>query len=93
MKALKVLWSIQIVFIVALQFRLWGGEGSFVQTIQLQSEIDLQLAENAHLAARNERLMAQVQNLQSGVEAMEAAARYQQGMIKQNETFFLVVDR
>ena len=93
MKALNVLWFVQIFFIVLLQFRLWSGEGSFVQMAQLQAEIDQQSEENARLEARNGRLIAEVQSLQSGDEAIEAAARYQLGMLKSDETFFLVVDR
>ena len=60
---------------------------------QLQAEIDQQSEENAQLEARNGRLIAEVQSLQSGDEAIEAAARYQLGMLKSDETFFLVVDR
>lgn len=60
---------------------------------QLQAEIDQQSEENARLEARNGRLIAEVQSLQSGDEAIEAAARYQLGMLKSDETFFLVVDR
>ncbi|BES71877.1 cell division protein FtsB [Marinobacter nanhaiticus D15-8W] len=89
---MKVLWAVMAVFIVLLQVRLWVGEGSFAQVWQLQDKIDVQKAENAKLANRNERLYAEVLNLRSGQGAIEERARMNLGLIRKDETFFLVVE-
>lgn len=89
---MKVLWSVMVVLILLLQVRLWVGEGSFAQVWNLREAIQEQLAENAVLAARNERLYAEVRNLRSERGAIEERARMNLGLIRQDETFFLVVD-
>lgn len=89
---MKVLWSVMVVFILLLQVRLWVGEGSYAQVWGLQDAIAEQRAENATLAARNERLYAEVRNLQSGQGAIEERARMNLGLIRQDETFYLVVE-
>ncbi|PID42012.1 MAG: cell division protein FtsB [Proteobacteria bacterium] len=93
MNAFKWIWAVQIVLIVLLQFRLWTGEGSFAQMTMLQQEIDQQQQINDTLAARNAVLAAEVKNLKSGFDVIEENARYQLGMIKKGETFFLVIDK
>ncbi|PIE43825.1 MAG: cell division protein FtsB [Gammaproteobacteria bacterium] len=92
MNAFKWIWTVQVVLIIVLQFRLWAGEGSFAQMTMLQKEIDQQQQINDKLADRNAVLAAEVKSLKSGFDAIEENARYQLGMVKKNETFFLVVD-
>ncbi len=89
---MKVLWSIMVILIVLLQVRLWVGEGSYAQVWSLNDTIAEQRAENAELAARNERLYAEVRNLGSGQGAVEERARKNLGLIHEDETFFLVVE-
>ena len=89
---MKVLWSIMVILIVLLQVRLWVGEGSYAQVWSLSETIDQQRRENAQLSARNERLYAEVRNLGSGQGAVEERARKDLGLIRDDETFFLVVE-
>ncbi|MBD3657429.1 MULTISPECIES: septum formation initiator family protein [Marinobacter] len=89
---MKLLWSFMVVMILLLQVRLWVGEGSFAQVWSLNEAISDQRAENAELAARNELLYAEVRNLRSEQGAIEERARMNLGLIRQNETFFLVVE-
>lgn len=89
---MKILWAIMIVLILLLQVRLWAGEGSFAQVWSLQGAIGEQLAENGKLAIRNERLYAEVRNLRSEQGAVEERARMNLGLIREDESFFLVVD-
>lgn len=89
---MKVLWSIMVMLIVLLQVRLWVGEGSYAQVWGLSETIGEQRAENARLSARNERLFAEVRNLGSGQGAVEERARKDLGLIRDDETFFLVVE-
>ncbi|GGY64935.1 septum formation initiator family protein [Marinobacter zhanjiangensis] len=89
---MKVLWSIMVILIVLLQVRLWVGEGSYAQVWGLSETIDEQRRENARLAARNERLFAEVRNLGSAQGAVEERARKDLGLIRDDETFFLVLE-
>lgn len=90
---MKLLWSIMVLLIILLQVRLWVGEGSFAQVWGLENAIAGQRAENADLEARNGRLFAEVQNLRGKQGALEERARMNLGLIREDETFFLVVEQ
>ena len=89
---MKLLWSLMVVVILLLQVRLWVGEGSFAQVWALEKSITEQREENSELATRNERLYAEVRNLRNEQGAVEERARMNLGLIREDETFFLVVD-
>ncbi|WP_166264964.1 cell division protein FtsB [Marinobacter caseinilyticus] len=88
---MKLVWSVMVVLILLLQVRLWVGEGSYAQVWSMHKTLGEQRDENAVLAARNERLYAEVRNLRSGQDAIEERARTNLGLIREDETFFLVV--
>lgn len=89
---MKLLWTIMALLIILLQVRLWAGEGSYAQVWSLNDRITGQRQENADLAARNERLYAEVRNLRDEQGAIEERARKNLGLIRREETFFLVVE-
>jgi cell division protein FtsB len=89
---MKLLWSIMAVLILLLQVRLWVGEGSFAQVWALEQSIAEQREENEELSVRNERLYAEVRNLRNEQGAVEERARMNLGLIRDDETFFLVVE-
>jgi cell division protein FtsB len=89
---MKWLWLALSLFIVALQYRLWVGEGSYAQVWTLKQRVAEQEATNQALAERNSILDAEVIDLKSGNEAIEERARNHLGMIHEDETFFLIID-
>lgn len=89
---MKWLWGIMAVLILLLQVRLWAGENSLIQAWDLHEQIEQQKEVNAGLEARNAELFAEVNNLGDGSRAIEERARVNLGMIREDETFFLVVD-
>lgn len=89
---MKWLAIILVVTLLALQYRLWMGEGSIASVVSLNREIAKQKEENARLRARNRLLAAEVDALKQGKDAIEERARNDMGMIKEGETFFMIVD-
>lgn len=83
---------ILLILIVSLQYDLWVGEGSVVAVRKLETAIELQAQENKLLRERNEALQAEVIDLKQGLGAIEERARTELGMIKNDETFFHVID-
>lgn len=75
------------------QYRLWFADGGVPDVRRQQAEIAQMTEENGRLRARNEALQAEVDDLKSGVAAMEGRARTDLGMIRRDETFFLLVSR
>jgi len=88
---MRVLNFILLAFFLLLQFRLWIGEGSISQTVNLQNKVKTQQAINQDLRERNEELAHEVLDLQHGTDAIEEYARTELGMVKSGESFFLVV--
>jgi len=78
--------------VIALQGRLWIGEGSLAQVNSLQTRVAQMRVENGIREQRNRILRAETIELKSGLESIEEKARSEFGLIKQGETFFLLVD-
>jgi cell division protein FtsB len=83
--------AVLVLLLLILQWRLWIADGGVSHTARLKREAEAQMAENERLTARNAALDAEVRDLNSGVDAIEGRARTTLGMIKQGETFYLVV--
>jgi len=83
---------ILIVLLVLLQYKLWLGDGSLAEVWQLYQQVELQKEENHQLRERNQALEAEVQDLKQGLEAIEERAREELGMIREDETFYQIVE-
>lgn len=84
--------GILLLLLLALQYRLWTGDGSLAEIRALRDEISAQKAELEQLRARNQVLAAEVLDLQEGLDALEERARIELGMIKRGELFLQVIE-
>lgn len=75
-----------------LQYALWFGDGGLRDMWQLEQQVAAQERENKQLVERNAALAAEVKDLKTGLEAVEARARLELGMIKEDEVFYQVID-
>lgn len=88
---MKILIAVLILVFIGLQYKLWFGDGSLSEVVQLSRELEIQRARLEQLEARNRILEAQVLDLQNGLDAFEEKARNDLGMIKQGETFIQLI--
>lgn len=88
MKALAISLA---AFILLLQYPLWFGKGGWLRVWGLERQLQEQRQTNSRLQQRNSALGAEVRDLKQGFDALEERARYELGMIKQDEVFFQVV--
>ncbi len=88
---MKILLAVLILLLIGLQYKLWFGDGSLSEVVQLSRELEIQKQRLAELEARNRMLEAQVLDLQNGLDAFEEKARNDLGMIKQGETFIQLI--
>jgi len=88
---MKILAATLAVLILALQYPLWLGKGSWTKVWELERALGQQRDTNARLKARNEALDAEVRDLKQGLEAIEEHARLELGMIRRDEVFYQVV--
>ena len=88
---MKILAVTLAAFVLLLQYPLWLGKGGWLRVWSLQRQVQEQKEENARLRQRNGALDAEVRDLKQGFDAIEERARYELGLIKQDEIFFQVV--
>ncbi|MBB5187322.1 MULTISPECIES: cell division protein FtsB [Zhongshania] len=81
-----------LVILTMLQFRLWTGTGSWEQITSLRRDIVQQKKVNDDLNQRNERLYGEVRSLKNDLDSIEERARNDMGLIKSDETFYLIVE-
>ncbi len=84
-------WTLAVL-IVLLQYPLWLGKGSWLRVHELEREISAQRTANQALEARNVQLAAEAQDLHSGYDALDERARFELGMVRNNEVFFHVTE-
>ncbi|QPK65574.1 septum formation initiator family protein [Methylomonas sp. LL1] len=89
---MKSLIAIIIALIIHFQYRLWFGDASVSQISQYHERLDELNKEVQEKKERNDALYAEVLDLRRGLETIEERARYELGMIKENETFFQVLE-
>ena len=89
---MKKLLILLLLLLAYLQYKLWFGEGSLQDVLELQRAVEQQREENLQLRERNDALDADVRDLQQGLDAIEEHAREDLGMIKEGETFYQVVE-
>ena len=90
---MKTLTYVLIGLIVAIQYPLWMGKGSWLRVWEFSTKVDQQKEKNLLLAARNAGLDAEVRDLKQGSDAVEERARVELGMIKSDEVFYQVIDK
>ncbi len=88
---MKILLAVLIVILFGLQYKLWFGDGSLSEVVQLSRELEIQKQKLRELEERNKILEAQVLDLQNGLDAFEEKARNDLGMIKEGETFIQLI--
>lgn len=75
-----------------LQYRLWAGPNSIQDVVRFKQLIATQTVEIEKLTARNRQLAVEVRDLKAHPDALEERARSELGMIKKDETFYLVLE-
>ncbi|MDX1626258.1 MAG: cell division protein FtsB [Wenzhouxiangellaceae bacterium] len=86
---MRIVIAVLAVLLLVLQVQVWR---QFGRVGELEREVDAQQARNDELQARNDALAAEVDDLKSGMDAVEERARAELGLIREGETFYLVVD-
>jgi len=71
-------------------YQLWFDETSILANISMKEQIEDQVEINSEIEARNQVLAEEVIALKSGLNIIEAKARKELGMIKKDETYFLI---
>lgn len=82
-----------VALLVLLQYPLWFGKGGWLKVWDYDRQLAQQREANRKLETRNGGLDAEVRDLKQGYEAIEERARFELGMIKQDEVFVQIPER
>ena len=74
-----------------IQYPLWFDRGGWINVFDLHQQHESQKAINLQLEKENDALLAEVNDLKDGTDAIEERARDELGMIKKGEIFFEVI--
>lgn len=89
---MRLLLILLTALLILIQYPLWFGKGGWLRVWDLSHQLDGALAKEQELKARNAQLASEVQDLKEGTGAVEERARYELGLIKDNEIFVQIVE-
>jgi cell division protein FtsB len=86
-----ILFSLTALLLL-IQYPLWLGKGGWLKVWDLDQQVAAAQQRNEELKARNAKLNSEVQDLREGTGAVEERARFELGMIKENELFVQILE-
>ena len=89
---MRMIVAFLVVTLIGLQCKLWVGDGSIPQWLLLEKKLAAQEDDNKQLAASNHAIEADIAELKSGDQALEEQARFELGMIKEDEIYYQFAD-
>ena len=89
---IKMFGLTMLTFLLLLQYRLWFGKNSWPDYLVLKQEITTQPLANNALKNKNTLRYREIDDLQSGLAAIEERARNELGLIKEDEVFFRIIE-
>jgi cell division protein FtsB len=88
----RVVPAALIALLVILHAQLWLGRGSLPNVAHLTQQLSSQKELNQQAQLANDRLAAEVRDLQEGLEMVEEKARMELGMVKPNEIYVQITN-
>ena len=76
-----------------LQYPLWVWKGGWLKVWEYDRQLQSQKEVTRKLEIRNAGLDAEVRDLKQGYDAIEERARFELGMIRQDEAFVQIPDK
>ena len=82
-----------LALIAMLQYPLWLGKGGWLKVWDYDRQLQQQKEMTKKLEIRNAGLDAEVRDLKQGYDAIEERARFELGMIRQDESFVQIPEK
>lgn len=78
--------------LLLVQYPLWLGKGGWLRVWDMDQQVSTAHRKTDEIKARNAKLNSEVQDLKEGTGAIEERARYELGMIKEDEIFVQILE-
>lgn len=79
--------------LILIQFPLWYGRGGWFYNEGLQAQLKVAQQKSLTIKVRNEKLRSEVEDLDTGTEALEERARQELGLVHKDEMFIQILDK
>jgi len=89
---MRLMVSAMAVMALLLGYRAWFSDSGYFALAKMEQRVEQQQQATAEIEAGNQELTSEVMGLKHTSLAVESRARTDLGMIKDGESFFLVVD-
>ncbi len=90
---MKPIYVVLIVVLAVLQYLLWWGDGSIQALYVLKSNAAQAQAHQSATRKHNYVLVKQIHALKTDRDTIETLAREEHNMVKNDETYFQVIER
>ena len=87
----KIILILSIFFIILL-YKFTLGDASYFKYNQLKEKVISLKGENNKFSDKIKLNKAEIENLQTGLNVIEEKARNELGLIKENETFYQILE-
>lgn len=87
----RAITLILLALTILIQWPLWFGKGGWLRVWELEKEVANQRSVNEDMRLRNQKLRSEVSSLRDGLEAIEERARYELGMVGNDEIYVQIV--
>jgi len=84
---MRIATLVILALLAVVHAELWFGKGGVPRVMSLRAQVQHQQKLNDQAQAVNEQLLAEVRDLQEGLEMVEEKARTELGMIKPDEIY------
>lgn len=88
---MRVIFLFLLGLLLYFNYELWLGDNGVSRIAELQTKINEQQEINNASLTRNNAMIAEVQDLRDGSNAIEELARFEQGMLKHGEVFVQIL--
>ena len=88
---MKLYAAFLLVLLIVLQYKLWFEEGGYFYNRELEKQLQAMQDENERLRERNRELSKKILLIKDDLDTIESYARRNLGMIKEGETFVVIV--
>lgn len=85
---MKSLTWVLVPLLALLQYEIWFAAGGITSLVRVRHQLDTESQVNQQWQQRNQLLVAEIQDLKNGTQAVESHARADLGMIKPGEVLY-----